>query len=526
MKTTLRAWWGRSRRWSARGVALFFAAFWVGLVLVHGLLSRVLWERDAGVEICLDGSDVLQIYGEDDVDGARVFLQSLMEAGVSSVAVYWDPGYRLRERLEEWAPRLPEGLAVTLRPEAAPFTDWQSRWDRTSRAWPKGPPVRGVLFTGPTVLGYPDLKPVISWISTNFFYLPWMEFSRQRGLGEMARRFPHRLVRGHGLTEEEIAKSTPRAVTARFRRSVRERGVRFLYVRLFPGLSPKANAAFVTELIDGLRADGFRPEPARPRADAWPGAILPLPTLLRQALALLLAIAGPWAGLLWATRRWPPEEASVRMTGVTLLTGVVVAALLATPEFLMGVSVFRGVKLALMIPLVAGVFLLFQAKEIRHVLHEPITVGRLGFGLLAMGVLGVYVVRSGNDFLAASGVELNLRGALETLFGVRPRFKEFLIGHPLLLLGFYLKARGAGLRLPPGQGPAAQTLHFLFHDHRPFLLAGFIGQLSIVNTFCHAHTPLAVSFLRVYHGLWIGAVLGWALIQCLRWAERRWQTLP
>ena len=526
MKTTLRAWIGRSRRWSARGAALFLATFWVGLVLIHGLLSRALWERDAGVEICLDGSDVLQIYGEVDVDGARGFLQTLTEAGVSSVAVYWDPGYRLRERMEEWVPRLPEGLALILRPEAAPFTDWQSRWDRTSRPWANGPTVRGVLFTGSTVLGYPDLEPVIAWVSTNAYYLPWMEFSRQRGTAELARRFPHRLVRGHGLTEEEIAKSSPRAVTARFRRAARERGVRFLYVRLFPGLSPKANTAFVTNLIEGLRADGFRPEPARPRGAAWPGSLLPLPTVVRQGLALLLAIAGPWAGLFWATRRWPPEEAPVRMTGVTLMTALVVAALLSQPDFLMGVSVFRGVKLALMIPLAAGVFLLFQAKEIRHVLHEPITVGRLGFGLIAMGVLGVYVVRSGNDFLAASGVELNVRGALESLFGVRPRFKEFLIGHPLLLLGFYLKARGRKLRLPSGQGPAAQSLYFLFHDHRPFLLAGFIGQLSIVNTFCHAHTPLSISVLRVYHGLWIGAVLGWVLIQLLRWAERRWQTLP
>jgi hypothetical protein len=526
VKTTLRSWIGRSRSWTARGAAIFLVAFWASLFVVHGLLSRALWERDAGVEICLDGSDVLQMFGEDDVDGTRIFLERLAEAGVSSVGVYWDPGYRLRERLEEWAPRLPDGLAVTLRPEAAPFTDWQSRWDRTSRPWSKGPAVRGVLFTGASVLGYPDLSPVASWISTNAFYLPWMEFSRQRGLAELARRFPHRLIRGHGLTEEEIAKSNPRVVLARFRRAVRERGVRFLYVRLFPGLSSRANAAFVVDLATALRADGFRTEAAQPRSGAWPRTLAPLPTGVRQALALLLAIGGPWLGFFLAVRRWSPEEAPLRLMGVTLLTALVLGALLATPDFLMGVAVFRGVKVALVVPLLAGLFLLFQAKEIRHFLHEPITVGRLGFGLIALGVLGVYVVRSGNDFLSASGIELNVRGALESLFGVRPRFKEFLIGHPLLLVGFYLKARGGGFRLPEGAGPAAQTLHFVFHDHRPFLLAGLIGQLSVINTFCHAHTPLSVSFLRVYHGLWIGALLGGTLIHLLRWAERRWQNLP
>lgn len=101
-----------------------------------------------------------------------------------------------------------------------------------------------------------------------------------------------------------------------------------------------------------------------------------------------------------------------------------------------------------------------------------------------------------------------------------------MIGHPLLLVGFYLKARGRGFRLPTGRGPAAQALHFIFHDPRPFLLAGFIGQLSLINTFCHAHTPLSVSLLRVYHGLWIGALLGGGAIHLLRWAEGRWNELP
>ena len=100
MKTTLRSWIGRSRSWTARGAAIFLVAFWASLFVVHGLLSRALWERDAGVEICLDGSDVLQMFGEDDVDGTRIFLERLAEAGVSRVGVYWDPGYRLRERLE------------------------------------------------------------------------------------------------------------------------------------------------------------------------------------------------------------------------------------------------------------------------------------------------------------------------------------------------------------------------------------------------------------------------------------------
>jgi hypothetical protein len=210
----------------------------------------------------------------------------------------------------------------------------------------------------------------------------------------------------------------------------------------------------------------------------------------------------------------------------TLTVAFGIAALLATPPFLLGLEPFRGVKAALVLPLGAAVFLLFQAKEIRHFLEEPITVGRLGFGLAGLAVLGVYVVRSGHGFPAASEMELTVRGALESLLGVRPRFKEFLIGHPMLLLGFYLKARGAGFHLPTGRGPFAQTAHFLFHDARPFLLAGSVGQLSIINTFCHAHAPLAVSLLRTFHGLWIGTLLGGVLILAARWGERTWSRWP
>jgi len=81
---------------------------------------------------------------------------------------------------------------------------------------------------------------------------------------------------------------------------------------------------------------------------------------------------------------------------------------------------------------------------------------------------------------------------LDNLLGVRPRTKEFLLGHPLLLLLFYLG----------------------FRDNRfqPLLLAGVIGQVSLVNTYAHIHTPLLVSLLRSFNGLWLGIIGGLVLI--------------
>jgi len=101
-----------------------------------------------------------------------------------------------------------------------------------------------------------------------------------------------------------------------------------------------------------------------------------------------------------------------------------------------------------------------------------------------------------------------MRSLLETLFIARPRFKEFLIGHPLLFLF--------------GASKGDVTLH----HYRPlFLLFGLIGQASILNTFAHAHTPFLLSLLRSANGLVLGLVLGIFLCVALRLVMNGWRAL-
>lgn len=45
-------------------------------------------------------------------------------------------------------------------------------------------------------------------------------------------------------------------------------------------------------------------------------------------------------------------------------------------------------------------------------------------------------------------------------------------------------------------------------EYLPFLLIASIGQVSLVNTFAHIHTPIFISVLRTLNGLWIGIVIG------------------
>jgi hypothetical protein len=118
--------------------------------------------------------------------------------------------------------------------------------------------------------------------------------------------------------------------------------------------------------------------------------------------------------------------------------------------------------------------------------------------------IGLMVLRSGNDAgPGVPGFELAFRSVLNRVFGVRPRTKEILIGHPLLILAL---ARAAG-----GKNVGRWLL----------LGLGTIGQVSLVNTFTHLHTPLAVSVARTLHGLWLGTAIGVALYLIVEWVERR-----
>ena len=113
-----------------------------------------------------------------------------------------------------------------------------------------------------------------------------------------------------------------------------------------------------------------------------------------------------------------------------------------------------------------------------------------------VGVVGVYfVLRAGNEG-ALLPFEAGFRHWMDSFFGVRPRTKEIWIGHPLLLLALY-----AWLRYGKG---------------RWLLLAGVIGQLSMMNTFSHLHSPLLISFTRTMLGLTLGLFIGMLLIIVLR----------
>jgi hypothetical protein len=195
--------------------------------------------------------------------------------------------------------------------------------------------------------------------------------------------------------------------------------------------------------------------------------------------------------------------------GITLLGAATVVGLLADRLFLIKADAFAGIKVAQLVPLVAAgvVYALGLwagadrpwpgvVREVRdrvaRIGTQPVLIWQVAAAVAVLALLAVLVLRSGNDpGVGVSGLELRLRSILDRLLYARPRFKEFLIGHPAMVAGLALAVTGR---------PRWATL--------PLLLVGAIGQVSLLNTFCHLHTPLLVSALRALLGIAIGVIIG------------------
>ena len=286
-----------------------------------------------------------------------------------------------------------------------------------------------------------------------------------------------------------------------------------LLVRVFTGIAGRA--LVIAAIVGLILALGLAVPGTTPKG--------------RELLALVAACVFPTLGLCAISLpRFSPSASNsqvlrkaftayVQMTAVTVIGIVLTVGLLAGRLFLIKVDAFFGVKLVLVTPvaLVAAYYGLGLAglpsragwRERRETIlyslkalaARPLLAGQIVVGVIALVALALFVARSGNDpGVGVSATELKTRALLDKYLYVRPRTKEFLLGHPALFLGL---AAAASKRFP------AYIL--------PLLVVGAIGQSSLMDTFCHLHTPLLVSALRGLIGWALGAVFGaaiWAAI--------------
>ncbi len=424
------------------------------------------------------------------------------------------------------------------------------------------PGVSAVIFNDDTLPGYPSLLPVLAGeIRKLEAPVAMVEFFPQRGFNKLGILLDKKVVRLHTIAQNELKRISAPEALDRYALAAAERNHRILLIRPFltGGDLMQENLAFIDQLTARLKTEGMQVGPASKLPPvpvsrtlvfliglgviaggillldklrlskaipitglaavlAWLAMIWLDFVLARKLMSLASVIIFPTLSLLCLIKREGLSPGSaiaafLRISLFSLLGALFTVGLLADAGFMLKLDQFAGVKLAHIVPLVIVLFYFSVAGaegeglpgKIKGLLNRPVVLGvALAAGFMAVAV-AIYVVRTGNEGLPVSGLELQFRSLLDQILGVRPRTKEFLLGHPALLL----------------------LLLYGYKDNRflPLLLLGTIGQASMVNTFAHLHTPLLVSIWRAFNGVWLGILLGLAVFifieMATRWGRRR-----
>lgn len=256
--------------------------------------------------------------------------------------------------------------------------------------------------------------------------------------------------------------------------------------------------------------------------------------LMREFAAFAAAVTMPAAAIALGARVLGSSGNRARRglgaLGVATLAGLagglLVAGTLAGPLYTLEFSYFRGVKVAHLLPsaivLALGILAWWRneegrgltpsdlARRLGGLATSPLTWGAGAFAVAA--AVGLYMIlgRSGHTAgFQVSPIEVALRDLFDVRLYARPRFKEILLGHPALLFVAWF-----GLE-PRGRWGWLWALA---------LAGATIGQVSLVNSFCHIRTPLVVSLVRTLNGVWVGVLLaaaGFAAL-LLVWRVVRW----
>ena len=430
-----------------------------------------------------------------------------------------------------------------------------------------------VICTGAEVFGhYGAAAEAAEALDSTPIFWGQVEFGKQKGDDALARALKGRYIRVHSISEGEMGTLSEADAIERFVRAARERNIRLLYVRMvtFAGVGAlDRNLKYVAAIATGMGRGGLlQPGPARPfelisipvwvyglsgltagalaawlaiavlpcGRDRWLYFVLLLPLACgilaclgepgRRLAALLSALSAPTLACLPMAaaigrasgasddRPKPVSCAIVGLVRASLVTaiGIVsVVGLLASRPFMVKTSQFLGIKAAHALPiLIIGILLIIgvpdateTAQQVRErikrrlssFLAQPVLLGAMVLTLAILAALMLAVARTGNEpGIGVSGLEMRFRALLDAGLPIRPRTKEFLLGHPAFVLAFGLAALGK---------PRWASV---------LAVIGVVGQVSILNTFCHIHTPLTLSAMRVVVGLILGGLLGIAVL--------------
>lgn len=191
---------------------------------------------------------------------------------------------------------------------------------------------------------------------------------------------------------------------------------------------------------------------------------------------------------------------------ISLMGGLMTAAPISSVNYMMEIDIFRGVKLAQLLPLLffIAAYLAYygfgeskkyrgilEYNDLREMMNASIKVWMVLLGIVLLGVGYYYIERTGHDSsIQVSSLEMIFRNVLEDTLIARPRSKEFLFAFPAVMMLVYTSVRRFKL------WPIV------------FGLASIIGMTSVANTFMHIRTPLYLGFARTGYSLLFGIVIG------------------
>ncbi len=436
-----------------------------------------------------------------------------------------------------------------------------------------------IIFAGSEVTGYSDenkidLKRTADIMLKNYIIFGMIEpfIAKQKGAEPLAHLLDFNMLRVHSIQQQEMDERenyNAEQIIDRYLRAVRERNVRFLYLKPFSRDKDEIDAevrtvSFINNLSKSLVDSGYNTGSLKTfmkyRSPIFlllltglgisaAGIILLEETIgidfkkyfwvllviaiigqfgllflgrelfLRKLLALASAIIFPSLAIITQLladkkKRWIIRFMKASL--ISLMGAIFLSAALSHISFMLKVDQFVGVKISFIFPIVFISIYYFRKyffvkdnsiiNSILSFLEIKIKVKHLVMlFLIALGAI-VYIGRTGNNpIIPVPTFEIVFRNFLENILYIRPRFKEFLIGHPFFILALGLEE---------------QLSHKLVYF--PLLILASIGQINILNTFSHIHTPFIVSLIRSIHGIWLGLIIGILLFLIVRFVLSIW----
>ena len=406
------------------------------------------------------------------------------------------------------------------------------------------------VFTpsGEYVSGYPDVSALANASSELGIPVAKVEFSKQVGEPQLNALISPNILSLHSVTNEEMTSrriSRP-ALRDRMIRAAVERSVRLLLYRTAPMNTASFKFSDYAEEVrllgEALKSHGFNlawPDSVYAEWNLSPNIFAALAMsavmvfcvysyLVRMGMSssrkvsiifaaggvilalvmLKVAIVARIAGALTApmiaveASLLAMDEARNRRiipAFVFVVTGgLALASFFSVTDFMLRLRTFSGVKLTLMLPPV--LVLLHDLKNRVHpeslieFLSRPPLWGEIMLYGALLGAIGFAIMRSDN-VADISQLETNMRESLEHLLIARPRTREVLVGYPSLLLWGFLVRNG-----------------YFARYREIFRIGTVLGFSSVINSFCHFHTPMMLILLREFNGLWTGLLIGLVIV--------------